>query len=880
MGSMNLHDVARLPSPADNCAIATKILDAGTTIEFDGAAFALSHTVLVGHRFAIRPISPTAYLTSWGFPFGRAIRPISPGQYVCNDNMLRELGSRHLDFALPSSANFADEIPAFNGEYNIAPPTGVVENPNTFLGYPRDGGRGAGTRNYIILVTTSSLSNGLVEQVEAQFKSTTEQYDQVDGVVAVAHTEGHSADANNYQLTLRTLAGFIVHPNVGAALIVDDGSGHDQRLIEFMQANGYPLGSVLHQTLGKSGSFSADLQTASDIVRSWLPIVNRNKRTEVPFNNLKVALQCGGSDAFSGVSGNPLAAWVAREIIRHGGSANLAETDELVGAEAYVLDKVKDAATAARFVEVVERYKTWAGWHGHSVQSNPSGGNLYRGLYNIYLKSLGAAAKRDPEVRLDAVIDYAQPMTAAGFHFMDSPGNDLESIAGQVAAGSNLIFFVTGNGSITNFPFVPTIKIVTTTPRFELLQSDMDVNAGAYLDGTPLDEVGRDTFAYTKQVASGKRSVGEQAGHSQVQLWRNWRLSQAMDQLDIPINRPVTDSPLKVSKASSPSPSRVEGDQFLPPRGRLGGGSSVNMILPTSLCSGQIARMLVAKLNQRTGGYMPTVTLPHTEGCGSPTQPEFIQTMIGYATHPMVNRVLMLEHGCEMTHNAFWRNQFVGAGLEPSDFGWASIQLDGGIERVSAKMVAWFEGANDRATVFDGEQSTESRAVALLSHDQPSEQAARTLATLIQQIASDDGQIVIAEHDPLLQNSTFCQQLGIDPTPAATMRFAAQPKGTGLHIMQTPSADWLETITGLGATGVGLMISAVERPMPGHIFVPLLQGSQKADLEADFVLDGSFGVEGLRVLIGRTLAGEYRPIATQQNNVGFQITRGSLGISL
>jgi altronate dehydratase len=117
------------------------------------------------------------------------------------------------------------------------------------------------------------------------------------------------------------------------------------------------------------------------------------------------------------------------------------------------------------------------GWHGHSAEGNPSGGNKFRGLYNIALKSIGAARKKDPEVQLDYVIDYSERMTAPGFYFMDSPGNDLESIAGQVASGCNMIFFTTGNGSITNFPFVPTVKFVTTTGRWNLLHDDMDVNA-------------------------------------------------------------------------------------------------------------------------------------------------------------------------------------------------------------------------------------------------------------------------------------------------------------------------------------------------------------------------------------------------------------------
>ncbi|HCQ00195.1 MAG TPA: altronate hydrolase, partial [Candidatus Latescibacteria bacterium] len=102
-----------------------------------------------------------------------------------------------------------------------------------------------------------------------------------------------------------------------------------------------------------------------------------------------------------------------------------------------------------------------------------------------------------------------------------------ESIAGQVAAGGNLIFFITGNGSITNFPFVPTIKLVTTSARYELLSSDMDVNAGAYLDGMSMDNLGQHTLDLTLRVASGERTCGERAGHTQVSIWRNWQQTDA-----------------------------------------------------------------------------------------------------------------------------------------------------------------------------------------------------------------------------------------------------------------------------------------------------------------------------------------------------------------
>ena len=172
-------------------------------------------------------------------------------------------------------------------------------------------------------------------------------------------------------------------------------------------------------------------------------------------------------------------------------------------------------------------------------------------LRNINLKSIGAAMKRNPEVRVDDILDYGEQMPGPGFFFMDSPGNDLESIAGQVAAGSNIIFFVTGNGSITNFPFVPTIKIVTTTDRYNLLKKDMDVNAGAYQDGESMEKLGASMLNLTVEIASGTPSIGEEAGHSQVSIWRNWQQNDASN-TDKILNAPKPDGqPISVSTSKS-----------------------------------------------------------------------------------------------------------------------------------------------------------------------------------------------------------------------------------------------------------------------------------------------------------------------------------------
>ena len=285
-----------------------------------------------------------------------------------------------------------------------------------------------------------------------------------------------------------------------------------------------------------------------------------------------------------------------------------------MGAESYILRRVRDEATARKFLAIIDAFKARLAWHGQSAEANPSGGNNYRGLYNIGLKSLGAAKKKHADVSLDGVLAYGERSVTLGrgYLMMDSPGNDLESIAGQVATGCNIIYFVTGNGSITNFPFVPTIKIVTTTARYELLKSDMDFNAGRYQEGVPMPVLGEELFELTARVASGELAIGERAGHAglgaQVSIWRNWAQGGPRDAVDDEASvaalaaiageaqRVRSGEPLRVAPRASATPAAataiVPCEVF--PGGRIRPSVAaidrVGLVFPTSLCSGEVAR--------------------------------------------------------------------------------------------------------------------------------------------------------------------------------------------------------------------------------------------------------------------------------------------------
>ena len=558
---LKLSAVCRLPAPDDNVAIAIRRLDAGTRIEIDGAVRTLASCVLEGHRLAVRSIAPREALLSWGLPFGHALVPIAPGDYVCNESILQALAMRQLGIPLPSAPNFEDYLVPFTldpATYRPGRPVDLEDRPRTFRGYRRSGGRGIGTRNTIVVLGTTSRTASVARQLASRLQPLAKSHAKIDGIVAVAHTEGGGpGEPNNTGEVLRALAGFMVHPNVGAILALDFGVEPitNARLQAYMREHGLPLDHVRHAFLSVGGGLAAGLAAGEQIVRGWIPAVEADARTEEPLAGLRIALQCGGSDAFSGVSGNPLAGAIVHELIRHGGTGVLCETDETAGAEAYVLRNTRDIDVARGVLGHIQGFKERLSWHGVTPESNPSGGNKLRGLYNITLKSLGAVHKKDPRTPVDHVIDYADPLTAPGFYFMNSPGNDLEGIAGQVASGCNLVLFVTGNGSITNFPFVPTLKITTTTQRHLLLKHEMDINAGRYLDGEAMDALVAEAFDLTIATASGARTKGELAGHSQAQLWRNWRQTSpghvaAIEARPVPDGRPL---PVAATGASSGS---------------------------------------------------------------------------------------------------------------------------------------------------------------------------------------------------------------------------------------------------------------------------------------------------------------------------------------
>jgi altronate hydrolase len=388
--------------------------------------------------------------------------------------------------------------------------------PASFEGIVRRDGRVA-TRNYIGVLTSVNCSATVARMVAACFAEGSEllaSFPNVDGVVALTHGSGcgMAGTGEGFELLRRTLTGYARHPNFAGLVVLGLGCEVNQvrSLTEGFDVP--PTTPVLPMTIQEMGGTRATVREAVARVRDLAEAANDVARRPVPASELVLALECGGSDAYSGITANPALGVAADMLVAQGGTAILGETPEIYGAEHLLTRRAVDREVGERLVERVRWWERYVETCGASLDNNPSPGNKEGGLTTILEKSLGAVAKGG-SCDLSAVYEYAEPVTAKGFVFMDTPGYDPVSVTGMVAGGANVVCFTTGRGSVFGSKPAPCIKLATNSETYGRMTEDMDVNCGTVLDGTAsVQEVGRQIFEMVLAVASGRRTKSEELG--------------------------------------------------------------------------------------------------------------------------------------------------------------------------------------------------------------------------------------------------------------------------------------------------------------------------------------------------------------------------------
>jgi altronate dehydratase len=325
-----------------------------------------------------------------------------------------------------------------------------------------------------------------------------------------------ATDGPEYTQLQRTLAGVTRHPNVGASLLVGLGCESNQigALCENYQlcaAGGSAEGEPVVLEIQKLGGILRTVEAGIASIEDLLPRVNDNRRATEPLAELKLAVQCGGSDGWSGITANPVVGMVADAVVRQGGTVVLSETPEIYGAEHLLTRRAISPEIGRKLLDQIDWWEEYLGRMGLVLNNNPSPGNKAGGLTTILEKSLGAVAKGGSMPLVD-VYDYGEPVTARGFTFMNGPGNDWMGVTGQVAGGCTLVIFTTGRGSCFGFKPSPVIKVASNSAMYHHMADDMDVNAGQALEGAPLQDVADELMELVVAVASGQPSKSEAQG--------------------------------------------------------------------------------------------------------------------------------------------------------------------------------------------------------------------------------------------------------------------------------------------------------------------------------------------------------------------------------
>jgi altronate hydrolase len=395
-----------------------------------------------------------------------------------------------------------------------ARPTAIIDPPATFQGILRADGRVA-TRNYIGILTSVNCSAHVAGLVADVFKRNPfsghdplADFPNVDGVVALTHKTGCGMTQDEpLALLRRTLGGYARHANFAAVVVL--GLGCEINQIGGLMAEQKLAGRLRELQIQDIGGTRKTTEAGIAFVREALQDANRVKRETVPASELTVALQCGGSDGYSGISANPALGAASDLLVRQGGTVILSETPETYGAEHLLTRRAVSREVGNKLVGLMRWWEDYTRREGAEMNANPSPGNKAGGLTTILEKSLGAMAKAGSTNLVD-VVNYAEAVTKKGFVFMDTPGYDPVAATGQVAGGANLVCFTTGRGSVFGCKPAPSIKLATNSPMYRRMEDDMDVNCGTILDGDEtVQQCGQRIFDLMLRVASGEATKSE-----------------------------------------------------------------------------------------------------------------------------------------------------------------------------------------------------------------------------------------------------------------------------------------------------------------------------------------------------------------------------------
>jgi altronate hydrolase len=501
-------------APGDDVAIALDDLAQGERLADLGPglpAAAIGGPVPRGHKIALRDVAEGAPVRKYGQVIGVATAPIKAGAHVHTHNLA-----------------FSPDV-----QGGVAPASVVSRASDdtacdpipTFDGYLRADGR-VGTRNYVGIVTSVNCSATVAKLIAREAERRLGSFPNIDGVVALTHGTGcgMTVEGEGPDLLRRTLRGYAEHPNFAAVLAI--GLGCEVNQLDSLDLASGPNPATA-MTIQEAGGTTAAVRKGLDELAKLLPAADAARRVPVPASRLILGLNCGGSDGYSGITANPALGAAVDLLVGCGGTAVLAETPEIYGAEHLLIARAARPDVGAAIKDRISWWEQYAAQSGGTLDANPSPGNKAGGITTIAEKSLGAIAKGG-STPLRAVYQYAETVTGAGLVFMDTPGYDPVSVTGIVAGGAQVVCFTTGRGSVFGGKPAPSLKLCSNSDTYRRMTEDMDLNCGQIADGTAtVAEMGRHIFELVLATASGRRTASELLGFGEEEF-APWQLGAVL----------------------------------------------------------------------------------------------------------------------------------------------------------------------------------------------------------------------------------------------------------------------------------------------------------------------------------------------------------------
>lgn len=480
----------------DNVVVARYDIPEGTEIPDEGVT--TLQPVPGGHKIAVCPIAKGEPIKKYNTIIGYAAEDIVPGTWMHSHNILFDEVNK--DYAYSRDYKPVELIPE--------------QDRATFMGIVREDGRVA-TRNIIAIVVCGNCAATVARKIAYYFdKERMKEWPNVNAVVPFITGIGCGMEMSGEPMDLlrRTICGTATNPNVAGSIILALGCERNN-IDKMMEGAGLKEGKMLRRLVTQEcGGTRKTVEAGIQMVKEMMVEANKATRTRVPASELILALQCGGSDGYSGLSANPSLGRASDILIRNGGTVVLSETTELFGVEQTITCRAKTPEIGRKLVDHMNWWLKYNEGRDCQINGKVSPGNNAGGLSNVLEKSLGGA-KKGGSTCLNEVYNYAEPITEKGLVIMDTPGYDPVSLTGQVAGGATICCFTTGRGSCIGRQDCPTIKIASNSPMYNRMEEDMDINCGQVIDGDKtLDEMGEIIFQRILDVASGAKTKSEALG--------------------------------------------------------------------------------------------------------------------------------------------------------------------------------------------------------------------------------------------------------------------------------------------------------------------------------------------------------------------------------